>query len=147
MMKLGKHFTLEEMIRTTHDWDNNPGNIHLVELTRLVTLVLDPLRKDVGRLDVTSGYRTELVNQEVKGARGSFHMLGCAADVVHESYTPQELIAVMRALKLPYDKLIAEDNGRSQWLHIQIQPAGTENRYKRYNAHMNDAGAMIYQEA
>ena len=144
-MNLGEHFTLSEMTRTSRDSDNIPGDIHMVNLTRLVCLVLDPLRKGAGRLDVTSGYRCEDVNREVGGKSSSFHVQGLAADIMSERWTPCELMAKGHKMELPYDKMIAEDNGNSKWLHIQMQPAGVENRFERYTSSLVE-GKMIYKK-
>lgn len=142
-MYLGKYFTLEEMCRTEREWVNAPYDIYLVELTRLVSLVLDPLREAVGPLTVTSGYRSPEVNREVGGAMNSFHVEGRAADIVHADLKPKKLINWILRLDLPFDKVIAEDNGTSQWLHVQIQPPDVPNRFEQYRAYMDD-GVMKY---
>ena len=144
-MRLGDHFTYEEMTRTSRDWDNVPANIHIINLTRLVCLVLDPLRKDVGRIDVTSGFRSVPVNRQVGGSSISFHLHGLAADITSPTKTAEELMAIIHALGLGYDKLIAEDNGKARWLHVQIQTPETPNRKERYNARMVD-GVMKYEK-
>ena len=143
MIRLGDHFDLDEMTRTEKDWDNTPANIHLVELTRLVALILDPLRRVVGRLDVTSAYRCEVVNREVGGKLRSYHVLGCAADVMSDEFTPEQLMAKVHELNLPYDKMIAEKKDGVAWLHIQQAPAGKVNRGLQYLAEFKN-GKMNY---
>lgn len=143
MIRLGQYFTLAELCVTSQDLDNVPGNVHLVNLTRLVCLVLGPLRLILGVLHVTSGFRCELVNRKVGGKTTSFHTTGCAADIYSNQHTHMELIKKILELGLPFDKLIAEDDGENQWLHIQIQPPGTPNRKLVFTSHIED-GKMIY---
>lgn len=143
-MKLGKYFTLAEMTRTSREWINAPMDIHLVNLVRLVALCLDPLREKVGTIHVTSGFRSLDVNREVGGARQSWHMKGSAVDIYHDKHKPMALIRKIQFLGLPFDKLIAEDNGKSRWLHWQIADAGEENRSEIYHAHLKD-GKMVYK--
>ena len=142
-MHLGEHFTLSEMTRTSSRYDNTPGIIHVINLTRLVCLFLDPLRKITGRLNSTSGFRSAVVNADKGGVDTSFHLDGLADDCWSERFTPYELMAKAHSMGLPYDKMIAENNGRFKWLHIQMQPPGVENRFERYTSEVIE-GDMMY---
>ena len=125
-MKLSAHFTLDEMTRTNTGLKNHVYRTeHYINLSRLVCLVLEPLRLDCGALNVTSGYRSPEVNKKVHGSPESRHVLGLAADIQSATYTPMELAEAVQRLGLPIDKIICEFNS---WLHIQVAPAGHTNR-------------------
>ena len=51
-------------------------------MKNLVLHVLDPLREKIGKIKVTSGYRTKDYNKSVGGAWNSQHCLGMACDIV-----------------------------------------------------------------
>jgi len=145
-MKLGKYFTLKEMTRTSEDADNSITDwITLINLTRLVALVLDPLRATVGRIDVTNAFRSILVNIAVGGANGSYHLFGLAADIVSATLSVQQLCDAVISLGLSFDKMIMEDDGEHQWLHVQIKPPGEVNRHIVMTAKMVN-GEMVYEE-
>ena len=144
-MNISEHFTLEEMTRTSSRYDNTPGIIHVINLTRLVCLFLQPLRDITGTLNSSSGFRSAVVNADKGGVDMSFHLDGLAADCWSERFTPYELMAKAHSMGLPYDKMIAEDNGRFKWLHIQLQPPGVENRFERYHANIVN-GEMVYKK-
>jgi zinc D-Ala-D-Ala carboxypeptidase len=67
--RLTANFTLAELTKTRHDLDNTPSPQVLQNLQLLAEKVLQPLRDAVGPVNVTSGYRSKLVNQAVNGAR------------------------------------------------------------------------------
>ncbi len=125
-MKLGTFFSMKEMCRTSTSITNLPvTEQHTVNLTRLVALVLDPLRGDSGPIRVTSGYRSPKVNEAVGGAATSYHMQGLAADIQSDQFTAYELAERIEFLALPVDKVIVE---YGDWVHVQIKPAGETNR-------------------
>ena len=129
-MKLGDYFTLEELLATQTGIPNELENdVQLVNLTRLVALILDPLRKEVGTLYILSGFRCEALNAHVGGSDNSYHKYGRAADVFAEHIDVDGLAQKCTELDLPYDKIIIErkKNG-STWLHIQIPEPGIEPR-------------------
>ena len=127
-MRLGVYFTLDEMVATDTNLLNEPYDQELINLTRLVTLTLDPIREDVGPLRVTSGYRSEAVNQAVGGVSDSYHTDGLAADVQHIKLSARELFNEIKTW-FEYagiiDKCILEFD---RWVHIQIAPIGEVNR-------------------
>jgi zinc D-Ala-D-Ala carboxypeptidase len=125
-MKLGHHFTLSEMCKTSTGHANFPATEQqTVNLTRLVALILDPLRADSGAIRVTSGFRSQKVNEAVGGVDGSYHRHGLAADIQSDQFSPYELAERIEFLALPIDKVIVEFGG---WVHVQIKPAGETNR-------------------
>lgn len=127
-MNLGKYFTLSEMTKTEQPYDNSPELWQVVNLVRLVTMVGDPLRVLVGRLNISSGFRSERVNRAVGGAPNSFHLLGLAIDVWSDRYGPRELVERLGGLE--YDKAIIYDD--KEILHIQIAAIGSLARGEKY---------------
>lgn len=123
-MKLGKHFTLEEMTRSQaaarRGLDNSPNSNQLESMKALVRNILDPLREALGRpVNINSGFRSEAVNKAVGGAASSQHRFGEAADIVVPGMTVEQLVARIRALKLPFDQVIDEFGS---WVHVSYGP-------------------------
>lgn len=84
-MKLSKNFTLREMVKSEtasrYGISNNPSPEFLVNLQKLCTDVLQPIRDEYKKsIIVSSGYRCPLLNKIVKGVPGSDHIVGAAAD-------------------------------------------------------------------
>jgi len=125
-LKLGYYFSMKEMCKTNTGLTNLPvTEQHSVNITRLVALVLDPLRGDSGAIRVTSGYRSPKVNEKVGGSPQSYHMQGLAADIQSDMFSAYELAERIEFLALPVDKVIVE---YGDWVHVQIKPAGETNR-------------------
>lgn len=83
---MSKHFTLEELLYSKRALDKKIQNLPSFEivdnLKRLAETVLDPLREEWGSaISVTSGFRSEKLNKELKGSPTSQHRFGMAADL------------------------------------------------------------------
>ena len=82
-----KYFTIHELHRTQHPNFKNsilniPNREEVANLRVLVEHVLDPVRTEWGSpILVSSGYRCPLLNREVGGVEGSYHIRGMAADI------------------------------------------------------------------
>jgi hypothetical protein len=129
---LGKNFSLDEFTRSKtanqQGIINNPGPIQIANLQALVTNVLQPLRDALKvPINVTSGYRSLMLNKAIGGAANSQHMQGEAADIVSNDNA-----RMFNYIKnnLPYDQLIWEAGNDSQpdWVHVSFRMSG--NRYK-----------------
>ncbi len=82
---------------------------------------------------ISSGYRSEEVNQKCGGAKGSNHLTGCAVDI--RCYGPEQMIRMARILldiadetKRDFDELILEKCGTTYWVHFAVRPK--DNRRK-----------------
>lgn len=137
-MKLTEHFTVEEMTKTSQPYDNSLDGIKdernkndiLKNLIRLCTLHLEPLREAIGEpIVINSGYRSKEVNAAVGGAKNSYHLLGCAADIKCNSF---EQMVVFAGILLCQNKmyaynysrlaeLIMYERGNRYWIHIAIK--------------------------
>ena len=85
-MLLSEHFTLGEMLSsqkaTEKGIPNTPLEKHITAMKNLAVRCLEPTRQHFGLpILVTSGFRSVLLNTEVKGASNSQHMAGEAADI------------------------------------------------------------------
>ncbi len=121
-----KYFTIDELFKSSTaiamGIDNTPSAEVVGNLTRLVDVVLDPLRKHWGApLYVNSGYRCLAVNKAVGGAVDSDHLYGYAADITAGSVEKNEkLFKLVQKLNLPFRQLINENNFR--WIHVSYNP-------------------------
>lgn len=75
------YFKLEEFLTTSHDVKLRPSSYHRDNLIRLM-YILNVVRGLLAMpIIVTSGYRTEELNDLVKGVQNSYHLVGRAADI------------------------------------------------------------------
>ena len=107
-----KYFSYSEFFKSDvaekHQVKNIPDDAQLSQvlgnIKALVLNVLDPLRARIGRpIIITSGYRSQRVNELVGGSKTSQHLLGKAADIHIQGYTPQQMDMVYRTIQMYYD--------------------------------------------
>lgn len=121
--RLTANFTLEELTKTRHDLDNTPSPQVVQNLQLLAEKVLQPLRDAVGPVNVTSGYRSKLVNQAVNGARNSDHLWGYAADLQSPDGNHRKLYDWLKSNAM-FTQLIYEfgNDTQPQWVHVSYNP-------------------------
>ena len=116
-MKLSENFTLAELTHTDTGIANNPSQGEINNLKLLVQKVLQPVRDKFGVVNVTSGFRSPLVNSAVGGSATSDHVHGRAADIQCE-----DMAAVFNYIrkKLPFKQLIWEfgTDAQPKWIHV-----------------------------
>lgn len=123
-MKLSKNFTLEELLVTNSGLNNTPNREEVNNLSELVINVLQPLRDSFGKpIKITSGYRSNDVNEHIGGAKNSQHCKGQAADLVCEDNS--EIFSIIRD-ELVFDQLIWEggNNVQPAWVHVSFKTQG-----------------------
>ena len=107
-----KYFSYSEFFKSDvaekHQVKNIPEDAQLSQvlgnIKALGSNVLDPLRAKIGRpIIITSGYRSKRVNELVGGSIFSQHMLGKAADIHVQGYTPEQMDMVYRTIQMYYD--------------------------------------------
>lgn len=91
-----------------HQVKNIPDDAQLSQVLEniraLVLNVLDPLRAMIARpVIITSGYRSRRVNELVGGSETSQHLLGKAADIHVQGFTPRQMDMVYRTIQMYYD--------------------------------------------
>ena len=149
-MKLSEHFTLSEMCfsRTAAQHKppvpNIPLKCHITAMQNLAVRALEPIRQHLGlAIQVNSGYRCQLVNAMVGGAKTSQHMRGEAADItIVRSARPFAHATDEQAARLlflyarqyaDFDQLILEHSGSSWWVHISCRIDYRHNRRETLN--------------
>lgn len=118
-----KYFTFKEMIQSDTAKSNGIENIpnwdQINALTNLVKYVLDPLRSLYKKaIRVSSGFRSEALNEAVNGSKTSQHMKGEAADITAGS--KKENMKLFQLIKdnLTFDQLIDEND--YSWIHVSF---------------------------
>ncbi|EGQ12162.1 D-Ala-D-Ala carboxypeptidase family metallohydrolase [Prevotella nigrescens] len=130
---LSPHFTVGEFFRSGTairlGIDNNPdahpgegiSTAEVMEnLRALCTEVLEPLRRRVGRVIVTSGYRCQELNKAVGGVWNSQHLKGEAADIfVPDTATAMRYGHILERHSA-VQQLLLEPMGIQQkrWIHV-----------------------------
>lgn len=130
---LSPHFTVGEFFRSGTairlGIDNNPdahpgegiSTAEVVEnLRALCTEVLEPLRRRVRRVIVTSGYRCQELNKAVGGVWNSQHLKGEAADIfVPDTATAMRYGHILERHSA-VQQLLLEPMGIQQkrWIHV-----------------------------
>lgn len=120
-MFITPHFTLAEMtvsqIAAREGLDNKPGPQALANLD-LLCQALEGVR-ELCRAPVliSSGFRSQAVNQRVGGARNSAHLSGLAADFTVVEIEPREVVQRILASDLVFDQLILEYDS---WVHLAV---------------------------
>lgn len=120
-MNLTDHFTLEEMTFSQTaarlNIPNAPCGVTVNNLTRLCTL-LEDVRTLLGRpITISSGYRSQALNQAIGGAKNSQHILGCAADFTVRGLSVDDIMEAIVDSDLQYDQVIKEFG---RWIHISV---------------------------
>ena len=145
--RLTPHFALSEFTTSQAAarlaLNNDPSEADITNLRRLAAL-LEAVRVTLGKpILITSGYRSEIVNEMVGGAKNSAHKTGRAADFVCPGYgSPREIVQRLSDSGLVFDKLILEfDN----WVHIQVAQVNANPRGKVFTA-FRTSGETVYLE-
>jgi hypothetical protein len=151
-MQISKHVTLEQMTfseTATRDpqllhLQQNPPKHVVDSLSNVATHMLDCIFEEIGKFNVTSGYRSPQLNTLIKGSKSSQHILGEACDLQFASLDPRvHNDCVHRALTknvdlkhgslnflaflfiaghYKFDQLIHEygTNGAPAWVHVSL---------------------------
>ena len=129
-MNLSDHFTLQELTRTAYmEYQDEPSPEALQNLKRLCVHFMEPVREVLGcPIQVSSGYRSLVVNRIVGGVITSAHRFGRAADFTPTNVPIDEAFDIIRHTDLQWDQLILENRGGTRWLHLGIAEEGKEPR-------------------
>ena len=100
MIRISKHFTLEEMCHTSQPFDNTPSVQQIINLCFGVHNILEPLRNLLEKpIIINSGFRSKKVNEAVGGVSNSQHLQGLAADIRVCHADIQRVFYILKALK------------------------------------------------
>lgn len=125
-MRLSENFTLAELTRSDTavrlGINNRPSQAVIENLASLCTHILEPVRKQFGRIvRVTSGYRSPELNLAVGGNPKGSHPDGEAADFEVDDTSNLAVARWIAASQLPFDQVILEfhieGDPSSGWVH------------------------------
>ena len=131
-MQLSENFTLEEMIYSStaskKKIENFPNREALNNLRTLCEKILQPIRsKFAFPIKITSGYRSQGLNEALGGVPSSQHIKGEAADI--KASNMKELWSLMlemiRNKEIEVGQLIDEKN--LSWIHVSLPDARHRN--------------------
>ena len=161
--KLSEHFTLAELTYSdtakAKKIDNTPTEFHKKALKHTAEYLLEKIRALLNEkykgyngksvkcmaLKVTSCYRSEKLNTEVKGSNTSQHLKGEAADIeativyangvrrplpYNELY--EDIKAWTKAGKMSVDQCIQERSGTVTWVHVSHSSWGASKDRKQF---------------
>jgi len=125
-MQITTHFSLAEFTRSEsakrHGVSNDPTPEHLMNITVLCNQVLEPIREKYGSLNISSGYRSKVLNHYIGGALSSQHCEGKAADIDQDDMPNSSNVEIFHFIKdnLEFDQLIWEmgDASKPDWVHV-----------------------------
>lgn len=148
-MKLSKNFTVSEYTKsstaTRRCIDNSMTDAHLESAKALFENIVQPVRDHFGPTVVTSGYRSEALNEAIGGARGSQHSKAEAADM-ETNFASTVQVSQFIADNLDFDQLILEfyipGDPNSGWTHCSYK-SKSENRHQILTA-VKENGKTIY---
>jgi uncharacterized protein YcbK (DUF882 family) len=136
-MKLTRHFSLEEMIKsqtaTRLGMNNTPTPEVIDNLRELCINVLEPIRIHFKKpVIISSGYRSPALNKAIGGSRTSQHMRGEAADLEVHGISNWTVLEYIKN-NLPYDQLIQEfmkqNNPTAGWVHVSYKAEGNRKQF------------------
>ncbi len=131
-MQLSKHFTLEELIKSSLALrlgiDNTPGPAEISCLKDVAENILEPVRERYAvSFTPNSGYRCLALNKALKSGDNSQHIKGQAVDIEIPGVTNLDL-ALWVFANLEFDQLILEcytpGEANSGWVHCSYIPTG-----------------------
>jgi len=143
-VNLSPHFTLDEMLVTTHrEIDNSHPPAEVVEALKRTARGLETVRARLGGMPIiiTSGWRCPELNAAVGGQKTSQHLIGEAVDFLCPRFgRPLDIAYAIRdTAEIDFDQVIAEFTSRDNggWVHISF------SRHPRRQAfRIERAGAM-----
>ena len=110
-MKLSNNFSLAEMLKSETalrlDIDNVPNDEEIDNMIALCENVLQPVRDELGRVNVNSGFRCLELNRALKSKDTSQHTKGEAADIEIYGLSNYDLAEWIQD-NLEFDQLILE---------------------------------------
>ncbi len=146
-MKLSKNLTLGEATKSAtaikNGISNKPSGEHLSNLIQIAAKIFQPVRDHFQKpIIVSSGYRSQALNDLIGGASGSQHSKGQALDL--DGSVDNSLIFEFIKNNLEFDQLIWEfgDDENPDWVHVSYK---TENNRGEVLQAVRQNGRVIYK--
>ena len=149
-MRLSKNFTLREITRSNTakrlGIDNEPIKLHMENMQRLVSNLIQPMRDELGPIRITSGYRSPSLNRAIGGSSKSQHCKGEALDLQfwkEGQMCNEEIHEWILKSGLDFDQMINEFD--FAWIHISLKKEN--NRKSVLEAYKDADGDTAYRHA
>lgn len=132
-MKL--NFTMSELLYSDtakkYGIKNMPNNPEVFDnMLLLITECLQQLREYIQKpMIITSGYRSQLLNQQIGGVDTSQHCKGQAADFIVKGMSIEQIILAVKRSGIEFDQCINEYN---QWVHISYNKGKNRKQTLKY---------------
>ena len=122
MIQLSPHFSLQELTRSDYAARHNINNVpmpRIVENLVFTAQRMEEVRALLGHpIAVSSGYRSQELNDAIGGSLTSQHRYGLAVDFHCPDFgSAREIVAAIAASDIPFDQLIEE---YGEWTHISF---------------------------
>lgn len=109
-VKITNHFKVKEFACK----DGSP----IVFIDEYLVTLLEILRQTINKpIIITSGYRTPEHNKKVGGAKYSYHMRGCATDIIVKGMKPKDVAKELNKIAPNNCGIIVYDN----WVHFDVR--------------------------
>jgi putative chitinase len=146
-MQLTEHFELSEFTKSDYALRNGIANIaspNILGNLKFNALGMEKVRELLGNpINISSGYRSPILNKAIGGSETSAHCLGFATDFTCRQFgTPEEITRTIKSGGIQYDQLICE-GGANGWVHISFDP---QMRQQTLRALFNSKGKATYRE-
>jgi len=146
-MKLSKNLTLGEATKShtaiKYGISNKPSGEHLSNLIQIASKIFQPVRDHFQKpIIVSSGYRSQALNDIIGGASASQHSKGEALDL--DGSVENFLIFEYIKNNLEFDQLIWEfgDDENPDWVHVSYK---SENNRGEVLQAVRQNGKVIYR--
>lgn len=134
-MQLSPHFKLSEFTASATavqcHINNSPNEEQIENLRFLCVNVLEPLREKFGPIIISSGFRSQMLNNAVGGVKNSQHKFGEACDIrLPSTEVGKQYFEFLKTLPC-FDQLIWERNSPKSshyWIHVSIRRKGTNRK-------------------
>jgi zinc D-Ala-D-Ala carboxypeptidase len=129
-MKISKHITYDEATLSAtairNGISNQPNEEQLYNMQQVAENLFEPLRKLYGKpIKINSFFRSQKLNQLVKGSPSSQHVKGQAIDITGGSKEEnKKLFELVKTLD--FDQLINEYD--FSWVHISYKTSGNRKQ-------------------
>lgn len=152
-MKLSNNLSLGEFTNSQtakrRGIDNTPTAKHLEAAKVLAENVFQPIREHFGcPIFVSSGYRSDALNEAIGGSKTSQHSKGEAIDIDmdHRKGPENEDIFFFIKDNIDFDQLIWEfgTDERPDWVHVSYKLGGPQ-RGQILRARRNSKGKTYYE--
>ena len=152
-MKLSRNLSLGEFTNSQtakrRGIDNTPTEEHLEAAKALAENIFQPIREHFGcPIYISSGYRSEALNEAIGGSKTSQHSKGEAIDIDmdHRRGPENEEIFFFIRDNIDFDQMIWEfgDADRPDWVHVSYNSDGKQ-RGQILAAKRNSKGKTYYE--